>query len=266
VLYLFIIYYCSLPAYAAVPLLTHIDTNVTQTSQQPPGLLKLSVRLLVGPKITQSSFAKQIRVSVSGNSVSIKVCVCINITIEVIGTYVLLQKKYFTSCFFAAVAVFLPPLFDIAGSCLQKWYRQQCCLLHTNGKLCMWSILEWITLSGFGNKKKHGRQIKVLPPPRVNGKWHSRMDRILDMLFVHQKHTEAAQMVKRQVWGRDRERSCTHATPAFILRCMASCYSNMTSHSFSPAVFDQFSLMRLPQQPSFVLKYLTTAAGLSSVS
>lgn len=46
---------------------------------------------------------------------------------------------------------------------------------------------------------------------------------------------------------------------------MASCYSNMTLHSFSPAVFDQFSFLPFSHQPSFVLKCLTTAADLPSL-
>lgn len=47
------------------------------------------------------------------------------------------------------------------------------------------------------------------------------------------------------------EKKGPHAIPAFILGCMASCYSNVTSHSFSPAVFDQFSLFASPS-PTFL--------------
>lgn len=101
------------------------------------------------------------------------------------------------------------------------------------------------------------------------------MDSILDVLSVHREHKEAAQMVKWRlclcIWderGRERERrerKGPRATPAFILGCMASCYSNMTWHSFSPAVFDQFLLLPLPRQPSFVLKCLATAADFPPV-
>lgn len=76
------------------------------------------------------------------------------------------------------------------------------------------------------------------------------MDSALDM-FVHQKHTEAVQMVKQQLLGKhakkEPQKKELHATAAFILVCMACCYGNMTSHSFSPAVFDQFSLLCLPR-------------------
>lgn len=50
----------------------------------------------------------------------------------------------------------------------RKWYRrQQHCLMHTNGKVSMWSIREWIALSGLGNREKARGGIKVLrlPPP-----------------------------------------------------------------------------------------------------
>lgn len=72
------------------------------------------------------------------------------------------------------------------------------------------------------------------------------MDSALDMLFVHQKHMENVQIVKQQLLEKDEKREL-HATASFILDCMACCYGNMTSHSSSPAVFDQFSLLRLPR-------------------
>lgn len=150
----------------------------------------------------------------------------------------------------------------------------------------MWSM-EWIALSGFRNNKNIVAGLKCptpstphprlhpSTPSRVNVKWHRQTDSIVDVLSVHWEHKEAAQMVKQRLcsyflgWEREEGREGEiekkkglHATPAFILGCMASCYSNMTLHSFSPAVFDQFSLLLLPRQPSFVLKCLTTAADL----
>lgn len=89
--------------------------------------------------------------------------------------------------------------------------------------------------------------------------------RILDKLSVHQKHKEAMTLLISDKRQRKRQRKGLLATPAFILGCMASCYSNMTLHSFSPAVFDQFSFLPLSHQPSFVLKCLTTAADLPSL-
>ena len=97
------------------------------------------------------------------------------------------------------------------------------------------------------------------------------MDSILDVLSVHREHKEAAQMVKRRLCsyicdegdgGREREmeKKGLHATPAFILGCMASCYSNMTSHSFSPAVFDQFSLFASPS-PTFLCPEMPRHCG-----
>lgn len=106
----------------------------------------------------------------------------------------------------------------------------------------------------WATRKKYCSRIKVLPQPSwVNVKWHSQMDRILDVLFVHRQHKESAHMVKRQLcsyfWnvrGREGEiEKGLHATPALLFGYMASCYSNMTLHSFSPAVFDQFSLLPL---------------------
>lgn len=84
------------------------------------------------------------------------------------------------------------------------------------------------------------------------------MNGTVDVSSLQREHQGAAHMVKRRLrsyflgcgrkGGRD-ERKGLHATPAFILGCMASCHSNVTLHSFSPAVFDQFSLLPLPRQP-----------------
>lgn len=73
------------------------------------------------------------------------------------------------------------------------------------------------------------------------------MDSVVDMLFVWSEHKEAAHMVRAfvHVCGIREKEKRLHSTPALIYGYVASCYSNMTSHSFSPAVFDQFSLLLL---------------------
>lgn len=63
----------------------------------------------------------------------------------------------------------------------------------------------------------------------------------------------AAALLTRLAWKRerDRKRDWLPATPAFVPGCMDSCYSNMTLHSFSPAViWSVFALASL-QPPCF---------------
>lgn len=113
--------------------------------------------------------------------------------------------------------------------------------------------------------------LKCSPTPSwVNVKRHSQMDSILDVLSVHREHKEAAQMVKQRlcsyIWdergrGRWKKRDRMQFQPLSSAAWLVAIATWLRIPFHLPFLINSHS-SPLPRQPSFVLKCLTTAAGL----
>lgn len=62
---------------------------------------------------------------------------------------------------------------------------------------------------------------------------------MFDLWCIHCEHKGAVQMIEHSLLASSlaQESESLPVTPSFVFWFMASCYSNMTLHSFSPAVF-----------------------------
>lgn len=132
--------------------------------------------------------------------------------------------------------------------------------MHTNGKVSMWSILEWIALSGFGNKRNVVAGLKCSPRLSwVNMKWHSQMDSILDVLSVHREHKEAAQMVRlwlcsyfwdaRGEGERRRERDCMQLQPLSLAAWLVAIATWLRIPFHLPFLINSHSWLSLANLP-----------------